>query len=50
MVLGMLPGRVTYVVGRRGTVRHAFNSMTAIGGHVDGALEEVHRLQAGQSA
>jgi thioredoxin-dependent peroxiredoxin len=49
-VLGVLPGRVTYVIDREGTVRHVFNSMTNIGQHVSGALEEVHRLQAEQSA
>jgi thioredoxin-dependent peroxiredoxin len=48
--LGMLPGRVTYVIDREGTVRHVFNSMTNIGQHVSGALEEVRRLQAEQSA
>src|SRR5215468_168111 len=37
-VLGLLPGRVTYVIDRQGTVRHVFNSMTRIGRHVDDAL------------
>ena len=32
--LGFLPGRVTYVIDRTGTVRHVFNSMTNIDGHV----------------
>ena len=47
-VLGVLPGRVTYVIGRDGTVRHVFNSMTNIGRHVDDALEVVRQLQAEQ--
>ena len=45
--LGLLPGRVTYVIDRQGTVRHVFNSMTNIGGHVKDALDVVRRLQAG---
>jgi thioredoxin-dependent peroxiredoxin len=44
-VLGVLPGRVTYVIDRRGTVRHVFNSMTNIGQHVGDALTVVRQLQ-----
>ena len=43
--LGFIPGRVTYVIDRDGTVRHVFNSMTNIGGHVKDALEVVRQLQ-----
>ena len=49
-VLGLLPGRVTYVIDRSGTVRHVFNSMTNIDGHVNEALEVVRQLQAEQPA
>ncbi len=49
-VLGVLPGRVTYVIDRTGTVRHVFNSMTNIDGHVGEALEVVRKLQAEQPA
>ena len=49
-VLGLLPGRVTYVIDRSGTVRHVFNSMTNIDGHVGEALEVVKKLQAEQPA
>jgi peroxiredoxin Q/BCP len=45
-VAGLLPGRVTYVIDRRGMVRHVFNSMTNISQHVDDALEVVRQLQA----
>jgi len=45
-MLGVLPGRVTYVIDRQGTVRHVFNSMTNIGQHVGDALTVVRRLQA----
>jgi len=47
-VLVLLPGRVTYVIDRQGTVRHVFNSMTNIDRHVGDALDEVRRLQAEQ--
>ena len=49
-VLGMVPGRVTFVIDREGTVRHSFNSMTNIGRHVSDALEVVRQLQAEQPA
>jgi peroxiredoxin Q/BCP len=44
--LGFIPGRVTYVIDREGIVRHVFNSMTNIDGHVKDALEVVRQLQA----
>lgn len=44
--LGVLPGRVTYVIDREGTVRHTFNSMMNFGAHVTEALEAVRKLQA----
>ena len=49
-VLGVIPGRVTYVIDQTGTVRHIFNSMTNIGRHVNDALDVVKKLQAGQAA
>jgi len=49
-VLGLVPGRVTYVIDRKGTVRHVFNSMTNIGQHISDALRVVRKLQAGQAA
>ena len=45
-VLGLLPGRVTYVIDREGIVRHVFNSMTVIDKHVAEALEVVRGLAA----
>ena len=48
--LGVLPGRVTYVIDRTGTVRHVFNSMTNIGRHVGAALDVVKQLSAEQPA
>jgi len=49
-MFGVLPGRVTYVIDRQGTVRHVFNSMINIGQHVSDALDVVRRLQAEQPA
>jgi thioredoxin-dependent peroxiredoxin len=49
-VLGLLPGRVTYVIDRAGTVRHVFGSMTNISQHVQDALDMVRQLQAEQAA
>ena len=48
--LGLIPGRVTYVIDRTGTVRHVFNSLTNISQHVSDALEVVQRLQNEPSA
>ena len=48
--LGFVPGRVTYVIDREGTIRHSFNSMTNIGQHISDALRIVRELQAGQAA
>jgi peroxiredoxin Q/BCP len=48
-VLGVIPGRVTYVIDRQGTVRHVFNSMTGIDQHVNEALEVVREIQAGNA-
>jgi peroxiredoxin Q/BCP len=45
--LGFIPGRVTYVIDRDGTVRLIVNSMLNIGGHVKDALDLVQNLQAG---
>jgi peroxiredoxin Q/BCP len=49
-VLGVIPGRVTYVIDRAGVVQHVFSSMTNIDGHVNDALRVVKELQAEQPA
>ena len=49
-VLGVIPGRVTYVIDRTGVVRHVFSSMSNIDGHVGDALRVVRELQADQVA
>jgi peroxiredoxin Q/BCP len=43
--LGLLPGRVTYVIDRQGVIRHLFSSQLDIDGHVQKALAVVTRLQ-----
>lgn len=42
--LGLLPGRVTYVIDREGIVRHIFNSQLQAQKHVDEALAIVKQL------
>jgi peroxiredoxin Q/BCP len=37
--LGLLPGRVTYVIDKEGVVRHIFNSQLAATRHVEEALK-----------
>jgi peroxiredoxin Q/BCP len=49
-VLGVLPGRVTYVIDREGTVRNVFSSMTQIDQHIGDALRMVQKLQSEQPA
>ena len=43
--LGLLPGRVTYVIDREGSVRHLFNSQFNPKGHIDAALGILKDLQ-----
>jgi peroxiredoxin Q/BCP len=42
--LGLLPGRVTYVIDKEGIVRHIFNSQFAADRHVQEALAVVRGL------
>lgn len=43
--LGILPGRVTYVIDQQGLVRHIFNSQLNSKGHIDEALKVLRQLQ-----
>lgn len=45
-MLGLLPGRVTYVIDAEGVVRHTFTSMLNTDGHVAEALKTVKELAA----
>lgn len=44
--MGLVPGRVTYVIDRDGNVQHVFNSLLNAKKHVREALEVVKRLSA----
>lgn len=43
--LGILPGRVTYIIDAHGTVQHVFNSQIHAGQHVVEALAVLRRVQ-----
>lgn len=43
-LLGLLGGRVTFVIDRQGIVRHVFDSQTQATRHVDEALETIRKL------
>lgn len=47
--LGMLPGRVTYIVDKTGTVRHTFNSQLNSEKHVSESLRILKALNEGRS-
>lgn len=42
--LGLMPGRVTYVVDKKGIVRHVFSSQLNIGKHLETALGIIDEL------
>ena len=42
--LGLFPGRVTYVIDRKGVVRHIFSSQVGIDRHVEDALEALESI------
>jgi peroxiredoxin Q/BCP len=44
-VLGLLPGRVTYVIDGGGVVRHVFNNLLDGPAHRREAVEALQRLQ-----
>ena len=43
--LGIIEGRVTFVIDTTGTIRHVFDSMLRPRAHIDEALEVVKRLK-----
>lgn len=45
-VLGLLPGRVTYVIDGQGVIRHVFNNLLDGPAHRREALEALRRLPA----
>jgi peroxiredoxin Q/BCP len=42
--LGVIPGRVTFVIDREGVVRHVFSSQSSPARHVEEALAEISHL------
>jgi peroxiredoxin Q/BCP len=48
--LGILPGRVTFVIDRSGIVRYVFSSQVAPERHVTEALRILHEISAGAIA
>jgi peroxiredoxin Q/BCP len=42
--LGFIPGRVTYIIDKSGTVRHTFTSQTNIDKHIADALRVVKEI------
>ena len=42
--MGILPGRVTYVIDKQGVVRHIFNAQLLADQHVDEALDVIRGL------
>jgi peroxiredoxin Q/BCP len=43
-LLGIVPGRVTYVIDKQGKIRHVFNSMLQAKRHVSEALAVLEKL------
>jgi peroxiredoxin Q/BCP len=43
--LGILPGRVTYIIDKKGVVRHIFNSQTQTQRHVEEAKKTLMELE-----
>uniref|UniRef100_B8HSQ2 thioredoxin-dependent peroxiredoxin n=1 Tax=Cyanothece sp. (strain PCC 7425 / ATCC 29141) TaxID=395961 RepID=B8HSQ2_CYAP4 len=43
--LGILPGRVTYIIDQAGIVRHIFNSQMNFKGHIEEAIAALKQLQ-----
>ncbi len=49
--LGLIPGRVTYIIDKKGVVRHIFNSQTQTQQHVEEAKATLRELEKeGQQA
>lgn len=44
--LGLLPGRVTYVIDQQGVVQHIFNSQFNFQGHIDESLKTLQQIGA----
>ncbi len=48
--MGILPGRVTYIIDKKGVVRHVFSSQTQAQRHVEEAKNALKQIKGEQSA
>jgi len=48
--LGFIPGRVTYIIDKKGVVRHIFNSQSQLEKHVEEAKRVLEQLSAEEKA
>jgi thioredoxin-dependent peroxiredoxin len=48
--MGLLPGRVTYIIDKKGIVRHIFNSQTQAERHVEEAKKTLMELETEEKA
>jgi peroxiredoxin Q/BCP len=48
--MGILPGRVTYIIDKKGVVRHIFNSQTHAEQHVEEAKRTLEQLAKEEQA
>ena len=48
--LGILPGRVTFLIDKQGVVRHVFSSARDMGAHVEDALRVLKSLKASEAS
>lgn len=48
-MLGLLPGRVTFVIDKQGVIQYVFNSLSRATDHVAQAKEVLSRLNAAQA-
>ena len=48
--LGLLPGRVTYIIGKNGIIRHIFSSQFRPRKHITEAIEVLKNLETTESA
>ncbi len=43
-LFGLIPGRVTYIIDKKGIVRHIYNSLTNAAGHIEESINAVKTI------
>jgi peroxiredoxin Q/BCP len=43
-LFGLIPGRVTYIIDKKGIVRHIYNSLTNAAGHIEESIKAVKSI------